>query len=242
MTMSVKMRILVAGVAGALAALAFGAFALADEALAPGQYDITIPGVGTISVAVADTGGVELVTVPDGYTVTPDHDNDDDEAEFRLSDPNGVLAALKIEVEEGELKVKVDGLAPGEHSVSIPDVGVVTINVNDDGTFDVISVPDGWTFEVDSDGDETKVKLVSEDGAVEVKLELEDGTLTFKVEAEEADDEVDDEADDDDAADHDDDDRDDEDRDDDDDDDKASSKSKRGGDDDDDEGSRDSDD
>ncbi len=199
-----KMKLLIAALAGALTALAFGAFALADEALAPGDYEITLPGVGTITVAVNDTGTVDLVTVPDGYTVVPD--DGEDEAEFRLVDADGV-AALKIEVEEGELKVKVDGLTPGEHTVSIPDVGEVTILVNDDGTFEVLNSPDGWTVEVKTEDDETKVKLVSEDGTLEVKLEIEDGTLTFKVEAQEADDQFDDAADhdDDDAADHDDD-------------------------------------
>ena len=191
-----KMRLLIAALAGVLTALAFGAFALADEALAPGDYEITLPGVGTITVAVADTGTVDVVTVPDGYTVVPD--DDEGEAEFRLVDSDGV-AALKIEVEEGELKVKVDGLTSGEHSVTIPDVGQVTIQVNDDGTFEVTQIPEGWTFETKTEDGETKVKLVSEDGALEVKLEIEDGTLTFKVEAEEADDEID-------AADHDDDD------------------------------------
>lgn len=92
---------------GALAligALAIGTWAAsADEALAPGDYLFTVPGVGDLTVTVAADGALSVSGLPDGYSVAPEQGGD----ELKVVDPTG-LAVLKVEVDNGEVKATVE--------------------------------------------------------------------------------------------------------------------------------------
>lgn len=191
-----KQRILIIAVAAALASVSLGAVAFAAD-LAEGDYEVTIPGVGTVIVTVAEDS-VDVTTLPDGYTVT--EDAEDDELEFTIVDAAGDDVA-EIEVESDELKIETVGTAlPGEHLFTVPEVGDFVIVIGADGNIESFSGPDGFTLDVDSDGEWT---LRSEGGSVKVEVEIEDGVLELKVEFEDDDDDSSD--DDDDSSDDDDD-------------------------------------
>ncbi|MDH5420903.1 MAG: hypothetical protein OEY55_03765, partial [Acidimicrobiia bacterium] len=49
--------------------------AFAGDGLSDGTYSVTVPGIGTIVLDVAD-GLAEVTAVPDGYTVELDSDDD----------------------------------------------------------------------------------------------------------------------------------------------------------------------
>lgn len=163
--------------------------AFAGDGLSPGSYEVDVPGIGTVVLTVAD-GVVEVTTVPDGYTV--ELDSDDDDSEFLILDAAG-NTALKIEFEGDELEIKGATATPGTHVFTLPDIGTVTVEVAADGSISVVAP--GFTVVSDDHG---QVTLVSEDGMIEMQIEIEDGVIQLQVEADdESDAVIDDESDDD---------------------------------------------
>lgn len=196
-------------VVAVLAALGISAAAAsASDGLAEGQYEVTVPGVGTIVLDVTATG-LDVTTVPDGYSV--DLESDGDETEFSLIDLAG-NTVLKVEFEGDELEIEGVTATPGEHVFTVEGVGTITVVIGADGTIESVVAPDGFTVEFDDD----EISIVSEDGSLTVKVEVEHGVLEVKFEAEHDDDAEEvvsrsDDDDDDDDADHDEDDDDDDD-------------------------------
>jgi hypothetical protein len=180
--------------------------AFASEGLIAGQYEIDVPGVGVVVIDVTDTG-VEVTTIPEGYEVTLD--SDDDDSEFLILDAAGDIA-LKIEFEGDELEIEGATATPGTHVFTLPDIGTVTVEVAADGSITSVDAP-GFTVESDDHG---QVRLVSEGGTIEMKLEVEDGVIEFQIEVDdESDAVIDDESDDHDSDDDESDDDHDEDKD-----------------------------
>lgn len=189
-------------------ALGTAGVAIADEAIGPGTYGLTIPGVGELSIEVGDGGEVTAVAVPEGFTVIAE---DDDPNEFDVV--STVLAfPLAIEVEVGEDDLEVEGiLEAGIHGVTIPDVGTIQVETFADGSPpQVLSVPDGYTL-IPDDDNPFEFRLVSDTDptqAFDIEID-EDGEFEIQVDTEdevEADDELEDEdSDDDDDSEEDDD-------------------------------------
>lgn len=191
--------------------LGISGVAIADEAIAPGSYGLTIPGVGEISIEVGDGGDVTAVAVPEGFTVIAE---DDDPNEFDVVSTDLLASPLAIEVEVGEDDLEVEGiLEAGVHGVTIPDVGTIQVETFADGTPpQVLSVPDGYTlipdddnpfeFRLVSDTDPTQVFdiEIDENGEFQVQVDTEDQVEADDEFEDEADDELDDQDSDDDDA------------------------------------------
>ncbi len=163
--------------------------AFAGDGLSTGLYEVDVPGIGTVVLTVAD-GVVEVTTVPDGYTVELDSDDD---SEFLILDAAGDTA-LKIEFEGDELEIKAATATPGTHVFTLPNIGTVTVEVAADGSITSVDAP-GFTAEWDDHG---QVTFVSEDGTIEMQIEIENGVIQLQVEVDdESDAVIDDESDDD---------------------------------------------
>lgn len=175
-----RMRWLIAAAIVA-AALGLAALAMADEALAPGDYTLTVPGVGDITLQVTDTGTVDMVTVPSGYTVT--QSTNEDEPSFQVFDAAN-MPVLTVKVDDGELEVKSSApVTAGTYPISLPNGVTVSVIVADDGSVSVdpATLPDGTQVQIQQEDGGYQIELQFADGS-KVKIELKDGT--FKVEVE----------------------------------------------------------
>lgn len=180
--------------AGALltSALTFFAFAgagVASEQLPAGDYNLVVPGVGDIAFSVDDTGAVTVGTLPDGFTLVVD---EEEEGELEAILSNGDIT-VKLEIEDGKVELKVeDGLAPGTYEFTLADGSTLTVEVAEDGTVTVTGLPDGYQL---VEGEEDDIVILAPDGTM-YKLELGDEEIELKVVEDEADDESDDQSDD----------------------------------------------
>lgn len=177
-------------VATILGAVLFGAtVASASEPLAPGDYTISLPGIGDLTVNVADSGAVSLAAVPAGYTVAEGGEPN----EWRVVSAAG-LAVLTVEVEDGEIEIEAaTALAAGVHSVDVPGVGTVTFTVGADGAVvpDSVTAPAGFTVTIGSDDGTTVLTVAS--ATITATITVEDEGVKIEVAAaDESDDESDD--------------------------------------------------
>jgi len=160
-------------VATILGAVLFGTtVASASEPLAPGDYTISLPGIGDLTVNVADSGAVNLAAVPAGYTVAAG----DEPNKWRVVSAAG-LAVLTVEVEDGEIEIEAEtALAAGVHSVHVPGVGTVTFTVGTDGAVDpaTVSAPAGFTVTIGSDDGRAVLTVASATITATITVEDED--------------------------------------------------------------------
>jgi len=164
-----------------LATVGIMSVAGADEALANGDYTLTVPGVGDVTLSV-DGGTVTVTAAPEGFTDLVDLvASTSDDGEFVLATDS---LSIEVEVEDGtfdsEVKVDLGQLEPGDHIVTIGTYSF-TITVADDGSLSM-DQPDGFTLETD-DG---HLKLTADDGSVTIEINADDGAFEATVSSPEA--------------------------------------------------------
>ncbi len=160
-----------------LAALGIMGLAGADEALAEGNYVLTVPGVGDVAFSISN-GNVAVTAAPDGFSDLVPVDTDGDDLTF-ASESAGLF--IEVESDDGMLssEAKLDfGTAdPGTYDIAIGDL-TFQLSIATDGTMSASGLPDGYT--VDSSDDHLKV--IAADGT-EYKFEAHDGMLRANIEA-----------------------------------------------------------
>jgi len=174
--------ILLAMAALTLATVGIVSVAGADEALANGDYTLTVPGVGDVTLNV-DGSTVTVTAAPDGFTDLVDLVvSTSDDGEFVLASDS---LSIEVEVEDGtfdsEVKVDLGRLEPGDHMVTIGTYSF-TITVGEDGSLSM-DQPDGFTLETDGE----HLKLTADDGSITIEIKAEDGRFEASVSSPEVD-------------------------------------------------------
>ncbi|GBD84810.1 hypothetical protein BMS3Abin02_01204 [bacterium BMS3Abin02] len=165
-----------------LATVGIMSVAGADEALANGDYTLTVPGVGDVTLNV-DGSTVTVTAAPDGFTDLVDLVvSTSDDGEFVLASDS---LSIEVEVEDGtfdsEVKVDLGRLEPGDHTVTIGTYSF-TITVGEDGALSM-DQPDGFTLVKDGE----HLKLTSNDGSITIEIKAEDGRFEASVSTPETD-------------------------------------------------------
>ncbi|NIA25452.1 MAG: hypothetical protein GWP04_07760 [Gammaproteobacteria bacterium] len=165
----------------AMATVGIVSAASADEALANGDYTLTVPGVGDVTLNV-DGSTVTVMAAPEGFTDLVVSTSDD--GEFVLTSDT-MSIEVEVEVEHGtfdsEVKVDLGRLEPGDHIVTVGTFSF-TITVAADGSLSM-DQPDGFTLQT-SDG---HLKLTADDGSITIEIKVEDGRVEACISSSEAD-------------------------------------------------------